>query len=105
MNFRTEKKRPKARERIIKSQLQYDAVAETENYARVKLMLQHPRRQIKSLYTSPDGLIYHTFADPYSNCVNVCTPQSADFFNKHIKQQEVEDLDPVNEPEYPEPVS
>lgn len=88
-NFDTYKKRTRAPPRVLNFFPQYDRIQQQEDYARVKLMLHHPFRNIEDLKTV-DGLMHETFSQAYMTCSFRHTHEK-DHYGDDDMPQEVED--------------
>jgi ATP-dependent DNA helicase PIF1 len=73
------KRRPRARPRILNYIPRYSPVGEPEEFARVKLMLHHPFREVSDT-CNISGLTFETFAAAYEHCQHNCSHELLDSY-------------------------
>jgi ATP-dependent DNA helicase PIF1 len=92
---KTPKRRIRAKARILNFMPRYSPVAEPEHFARVKLMLHHPFRDVGEVLTI-NGTTFDTFFSAYSYCQDHCSHTIEDSYG--LPSLGVEEDDPNLEP-------
>jgi ATP-dependent DNA helicase PIF1 len=92
---KTAKRRVKAKPRILNFMPRYSPIAEPDHFARVKLMLHHPFREVDEVLTI-NGNVFDTFTAAYSYCRSTCSHSLVDSYG--LPNLGVDEEDPNLEP-------
>ncbi|KAF7137061.1 hypothetical protein CNMCM5793_006912 [Aspergillus hiratsukae] len=88
-DFNRCKRRPRAPDRVINYFPIYKYSEQLEEYARMKLMLHHPFREVNML-KELDSIHFETFHDAYNHCSAVHPDHGPDAYGDHESDEEDE---------------
>jgi hypothetical protein len=92
---KTAKRWVKAKPCILNFMPRYSLIAEPDHFARVKLMLYHPFREVDEVLTINSN-VFDTFTTAYSYCRSTCSYTSVDSYG--LPNLGVDKEDPNLEP-------
>jgi ATP-dependent DNA helicase PIF1 len=92
---RTTKRRTKAKPRMLNFMPRYSPIAEPDHFARVKLMLHHPFREVDEVLTI-NGNMFDSYSAAYSYCRATCSHVLVDSYG--LPSLGVNEDDPTLEP-------